>query len=468
MQLAGGLRAQRTQSGSAEKGETLRRTVEPICAPITRRRPALLAAALLAAIVAVGASGALVVPKLDSVVTTKLPTPSAGPLGIVSGPDGNLWFTEGQGEAIGTLKPKGIYEFHLFASLQGPGPIVAGKDGNLWFTLSQGSSIGRITPAGDIKSYPTPTAGSAPAGITLDHDGNVWFTEPGANQIGEINMSTNTTTEYPIPTASAQPGAIALGHDGALWFTEGANKIGWVTQQGAFKEFPIPTTASNPAGIALGADGAMWFTEQNADKIGRITTDGAISEFPIPTAESKPYGIVPSPDGDGSLWFTEQAAGKIGNVTPDGKVTEFALAPGTAPTGITVGPDKNIWFTERDGNALGKLWTAAGIAAYTKRYSISVHIRSAKTAHLGATTPPQLVVYAQAPYPARCTLTLVQAGPTGVAVALWTKVIQAGPTTIVLPLPGAARKPGDYLLVLRQQNTYGTESVPVTLKAGKS
>jgi streptogramin lyase len=34
-----------------------------------------------------------------------IPTPNAGPDKIVAGPDGNLWFTEQWGDAIGRLQP---------------------------------------------------------------------------------------------------------------------------------------------------------------------------------------------------------------------------------------------------------------------------------------------------------------------------------------------------------------------------
>ena len=42
------------------------------------------------------------------------------------------------------------------------------------------------------------------------------------------------------------------------------------------------------------------------------TTTGDITEFPIPTASSGATGIALGPDG--ALWFTETTAGKIGRV----------------------------------------------------------------------------------------------------------------------------------------------------------
>jgi streptogramin lyase len=45
-----------------------------------------------------------------------LPSPNSYPLGIVSGADGNLWFTEGLGNNIGRITPSGIItEFALIA-----------------------------------------------------------------------------------------------------------------------------------------------------------------------------------------------------------------------------------------------------------------------------------------------------------------------------------------------------------------
>ena len=61
------------------------------------------------------------------------------PEDIALGPDGNLWFTEYQGFAIGRLTTSGtLTEFNLGQQGYGyPDDIVAGPDGNLWFTYYQ-------------------------------------------------------------------------------------------------------------------------------------------------------------------------------------------------------------------------------------------------------------------------------------------------------------------------------------------
>src|SRR5947207_4666187 len=72
-----------------------------------------------------------------------------------------------------------------------------------------------------------------------------------------------------------------------------------------------------------------------------------ILEFPIPTASSYTFGITAGPDGN--LWFTEYNGNNIGRITTAGVITEFAQnTVNVGPVGITAGPDGALWFTEID------------------------------------------------------------------------------------------------------------------------
>jgi virginiamycin B lyase len=63
---------------------------------------------------------------------------------------------------------------------------VSGPDGNLWFAENQGD-IGRITPHGDIIEIKVPTRNAFPMGITAGPDGALWFTERDGNAIGRLD-----------------------------------------------------------------------------------------------------------------------------------------------------------------------------------------------------------------------------------------------------------------------------------------
>lgn len=279
-----------------------------------------------------------------------IPTPSSRPVGISSGPDGSLWFTEDRGNAIGRITTGGsIREFTVPTAACIPFGIASGPDGNVWFTEYNSDKIGRITPGGSIQEFPLPASGSGPYGITRGPDGNLWFTEINSDRIGRITPG-GSFQEFPIPTPSSQPGEITPGPDGNLWFTESAaNKIGQITPAGSVSEFSLPSPDTSPFGITSGPDGNLWFTDNNSGVIGRMTLEGSVTVFRV---SGLPAYIARSPDGN--LWFTE--TNMIGRITPGGSLREFRTpTPSSGPSGITSGPDGNIWFTEHDTNKIGRM-----------------------------------------------------------------------------------------------------------------
>jgi virginiamycin B lyase len=292
-----------------------------------------------------------------------LPNAASGPAGITTGPDGAVWFTEEQpgptapggsgGNRIGRITTSGaITEVPIPTTSAQPAEITTGPDGAIWFTEFGKSQIGRLDPAtNSITEYPV-LLGSGPDGITVGPDGALWFTEFQASQIGRITTDGTVTHQFPTPSGTSGPSDITTGPDGRLWFTEAlGNKIGAVSPSnpttGGISEFG--PTADDPSGITS-SFGALWYTASSTlgggNKIGRISTTGAIQEFEVPTPNSDPSGITTG--SDGALWFTEVAGNKVGRMTTGGSFTEFPLPnSGSGPEEITSGPDGALWFTEQ-------------------------------------------------------------------------------------------------------------------------
>ena len=89
---------------------------------------------------------------------------------------------------------------------------------------------------------------------------------------------------------------------------------------------------------------------------GESLPTGVVTEFSAGiTAGAHPSEITVGPDGN--LWFTEEDGNRIGRITPGGVVTEFTsgISAGARPMGITAGPDGNLWFTEYSGNRIGRI-----------------------------------------------------------------------------------------------------------------
>jgi streptogramin lyase len=284
---------------------------------------------------------------LLSITEFPVPTPSATTWSIADGPDGNLWFTERDGNKVGMINPTthAISEFPVPTANSWPIGITAGPDGNMWFTEAMASKIGEINPTTHaITEFHIPYPTFA---ITAGPDGNLWF------GLGNINPTTHTASTFPAPTPSDMYG-ITAGPDGNLWFTEyEAGQIGMINPTThAVTEFPIPRDGAAPDAITAGPDGNLWFTDDGNNTfssfIGVINpATHAITEFPV-----NPYGI-DAWDGittgpDGNIWFTD-INGALGTINPTTHVvTETIVAGGgSAPLGITAGPDGNIWFADQ-------------------------------------------------------------------------------------------------------------------------
>jgi streptogramin lyase len=297
---------------------------------------------------------------LLSVTEFPIPTPASGADALLAGPDGNLWFLEGNRNQVGRITLAGdVTEYAVPTPNSGLNALTVGPDGNLWFTEQQANQIGRITPAGDVTEFPIPAARSAPEGITTGPDGNLWFveTEGGPHLAGAIGRVTPTGdfTEFPVLPQLNGGGehAIVTGPDGNLWFTETGDIDRLNPGDGTVTKFRLPSSSLHfPDSIVVGPDGNLWFSDQIAfrtfNEIGRITPAGEVVEFPVPSG-ANPNGITVGPDGN--LWFTERSNNGIGSITPDGQFREIAVPTfNSAPTRIAAAPDGNLWFTDAGRN----------------------------------------------------------------------------------------------------------------------
>jgi streptogramin lyase len=70
----------------------------------------------------------------------------------------------------------------------------------------------------------------------------------------------------------------------------------------------------------------------------------------------RPTGLTVGPDGN--LWFTNSGNRAIGRMTPSGQVTMYTGHGIDNPDGITVGPHGALWFTFITNNDIGRFTTA--------------------------------------------------------------------------------------------------------------
>jgi streptogramin lyase len=209
---------------------------------------------------------------------------------------------------------------------------------------------------------------SQPWGLDIDADGNVWFADTGRDRIGMLDVASGTVSEPVTLTAGSQPWGVAISGIGlstVVWFTEKAgNQIGqFVPATGGIAEVPLPTPGAQPSGIDVQGTN-VWFTETAANRLARLRTGSraprdTLTEIPIPTPSSGPRDVVIAPGGN--PWLTEGLGNKIAlfSIGTLSRFTEIPVStPDSEPYGIALetasGVARAVWFTERDGNRLGR------------------------------------------------------------------------------------------------------------------
>lgn len=286
--------------------------------------------------------------------------------GITVGPDRrSLWFTEYSSN--GCLDRFVIADHNVRRFCRGLSPnrtpdgIVTGPDGNIWFTEFTADRIGRITPAGVVTEFWQGLhPNSNPSDITVGPDGALWFTEPLADRIGRISpRRPYAVTEFGGLRPGANPDAIVVGPDGNLWFTGLlGDEIGRIDPRPPYTvtEFRRGIhDGAEPVKLTAGPLGRLWFTELSGDRVGTASTDppGRVIEFPLAHG-SHPHGIV---DGsDGGVWFTESGRGVVGRMSPDGRLHEYVVdGPATELDNILLSANGDLWVTDSRSNQVIEL-----------------------------------------------------------------------------------------------------------------
>jgi len=306
-----------------------------------------------------------VIPAVTHVpVLVTLPNPACAPTGITAGPDGRMWFTEQAAANVGVISLDGQTVHEYAAQGTSPTGIAAGPDGALWYTLQGANAIGRITPAGSAVTFPVTTAAALPQGIALGQvDGNLWFTENAAGQIARISAA-GAVTEWVIPTPSGgvapAPTGIVATADGALWFSDAANS--------QVVKFVPPSVSAATASARARA--------RTVRAAGGVLSDaGLFTPVPLPTG-ALPQGL--TVDSAGNVWVANAGTGTVSRISPTSlAVTSYSLPAGASgqATNVVIGSDGSLYVTQPGGDAITQVTTVAG----TGTTAVTVGVRPATT-----------------------------------------------------------------------------------------
>lgn len=244
----------------------------------------------------------------------------AAPHGVIVGPDGAAWVTDGGLNAIVRV------DAETFAVETFPLPADGGSanlntavfdgDGVLWFT-GQGGIIGRLdrptrAPAGgEVEVWPAPR-GQGPYGIAATADG-VSFVSLAGGYLGQIEETAAGVqiTELDPPTAGAGPRRVWGDSAGVLWVSE------WISGQvgrydpatGEWREWPLPGAAPQAYAVYVDERDDIWLSDFGANALVRFDPDTeTFASVPLPDQGAAVRQIHGRP---GEVWGAESGADKL-------------------------------------------------------------------------------------------------------------------------------------------------------------
>ncbi len=182
---------------------------------------------------------------------------------------GLLWFT-GQAGIYGSVDPQSG-EGRVPDAPRGPGPysITATPTGDVCYASLAGNHIARIdTGTGEAMVIEPPTPRQGARRVWSDSVGRIWVSEWNSGQVSVYDPATNGWRAWKLPGSAPQVYAVYVDHEDKVWLTDwGADAIvRFDPVDETFASFPLSGRAANVRQL-LGRPGEVWGAEQALDKL---------------------------------------------------------------------------------------------------------------------------------------------------------------------------------------------------------
>jgi virginiamycin B lyase len=263
-----------------------------------------------------GALG-LLDPETGGIETVPL-GPGSAPHGVIVGPDGDAWATDGGLNAIVRVDAETfeVTSWPLDWSNANLNTAVFDADGVLWYT-GQNGIVGRVDPANDPPGEPIlpveAPRGRGPYGITATPEGDVYFVSLAGSYLGKIEPEGESfrIVELDPPTPGAGTRRVWSDSSGVLWVSEWeAGQVGrYDPESGEWQEWRLPGDAPQAYAVYVDERDDVWLSDFGANALVRFDPD--TEEFvslPLPDAGAAVRQILGRPN---EVWGAMSGVDKL-------------------------------------------------------------------------------------------------------------------------------------------------------------
>jgi virginiamycin B lyase len=219
-------------------------------------------------------------PKAGKVEEVALGAGSA-PHGVIVGPDGAPWITDGGQNAILRVDPatRAVRRYPLpadsgYANLN---TLTFDRKARVWFT-GQSGIYGKLDPAtGEVKVWRAPR-GAGPYGITTTPSGDIYYASLAGNHIARIDTETGQAVVIEPPTPAQGARRVWSDSRGRIWVSYwNTGQVGmYDPATKSWREWKLPGSA-HAYSVWVDDHDLVWLTDWSVNAIVRF--DPATEKF---------------------------------------------------------------------------------------------------------------------------------------------------------------------------------------------
>jgi virginiamycin B lyase len=238
----------------------------------------------------------------------------SSPHGVIQGPDGAAWITDGGAQAIVRVAwpQREVRRFALpdgapYANLN---TCAFDGDGVLWFT-GQSGVIGRLDPRSGHVALSDAPRGRGPYGICATPAGDIWWASLAGSFIAQIDRRSGASRIVEPPTKDQGARRIWSDSRGRLWVSE------WTSGQlslhdpatGRWHSWRLPGAAPQPYAVYVDERDAVWVSDFGANAVLRF--DAASERFEAFRLPHDGAAVRQINGRPGEVWLPESGAEHI-------------------------------------------------------------------------------------------------------------------------------------------------------------
>lgn len=290
--------------------------------------------------------------------------------------------------------------------------------------------------------------------VAVDADGNVWGTTDTA-----VEARRFTRDGRPLGSVTTPKQALGIGADadGNVYVATSGDEIELIVRYDKngtdYAQGKSWGGFRTPSDVEVSPDGSIWVSDNGALNVKRFNANGKLLRT-IKASASAPVGI--GVDLDCNLWVTNIAQRRLDRLSPSGRLLGTASSPDLIAQDVVVGPAGDLYAYDAGTHSVIRFAEDRSKPARANvPGTITVSGGRAKIAYtLSGVACPSVV---------NATATLTGPGISGKAAGL--KLKAGARNTIVMKLSKAASGKATFKIVLKTNGRPTTETRSVTVNA---